>query len=202
VALLTWLSERVLVELTIHRLLTGLLKMPAGTDPGNFIVSGGELPEPMIEAEEPPPPLPTTRSLIKAYLDSQKNMLAESYRYSQAVHIGDLAKHLGSLVDGPYDQVKQNHLETFLRMRLAIRNAATVARELVTLIRFYNWASSQESLASHPFPARGLSAIKFGRDRDPFRTLEEIRRIIERGGLADKECGPCLGVPIPQSFGI
>ena len=34
------------VELTIHRILTGFLKVPAGVDPGDFIVSGGVLTEP------------------------------------------------------------------------------------------------------------------------------------------------------------
>jgi hypothetical protein len=55
-----------LVELTIHRLLTGQLERPGGVDPGDFIVSGGTL--------EQPPELgapiiyPTTSELIDRYL--------------------------------------------------------------------------------------------------------------------------------------
>ena len=126
------------VELTIHRILTGFLKVPAGVDAGDFIVSGGVLTEPAAECEEPPP-LPTTRSLMDEYLESQKNMLAESYQYSQKIHLGHLTKHLGDLVDAPCDQVTRQHVEKFLHARLAIRDSSTVARERVTLIQFYKW---------------------------------------------------------------
>jgi hypothetical protein len=43
-----------IVELTIHRLLTGQLQIPADVDPGVFIVSGGTWTHP-CEASEPPP---------------------------------------------------------------------------------------------------------------------------------------------------
>ena len=36
-------AARRTVEQTIHRVLTGLLTVPAGVDPGDFIVSGGTL---------------------------------------------------------------------------------------------------------------------------------------------------------------
>ena len=174
------------VELTIHRVLTGLLKVPAGVEAGNFIVSGGSLTEPAAKREEPAP-LPTTRSLMEAYLKSPENMLAESYHSSQKIHLGHLAKHLDGLTDVPCDQVRQQHLEQFLRVRLAIRDPSTVHRERVTLMQFYKWVCSQESLASYPSPASKLFTIKCGRDRDPFRTLEEIKQIIERGGLTEEE---------------
>lgn len=174
------------VELTVHRILTGFLKVPAGVDPGDFIVSGGVLSEPAAQRKELPP-LPTTRSLMDEYLESQKNMLAESYRYSQKIHLGHCTKYLGDLVDKPCDQVRQQHLEGFLRARLAIRDPATVARERVTIVQFYKWACSQESLSSYASPASKLFTVKCGRDRDPFRTLGEIQQIIERGGLTDEE---------------
>ncbi|MCU0704671.1 MAG: hypothetical protein MUF18_11905 [Fimbriiglobus sp.] len=34
-------------------------------------------------------------------------------------------------------------------------------------------------------PAAGLSPIRGGEDRPPFRTVAEIERILERGGLTD-----------------
>lgn len=174
------------VELTIHRLLTGMLKVPVGVDPGDFVVSGGTLTEPAVATEEPPP-LPTTRALIENYLADQKNMLAESYHYSQKIHLGHFTEHLSNLADAPCDQIKQQHLEKYLRGRLAIRDPSTVARERVTLIQFYKWVCSQESFSSYPSPALKLFTIKFGRDRDPFRTLDEIKQIIERGGLSEAE---------------
>lgn len=172
------------VELTIHRLLTGFLKLPVGIDTGDFIVSGGALTEPARRAEEPPP-LPTTRSLVAEYLDSQKNMLAESYRNSQKIHLGHFTKHLGDLVNAACNKVTRQHIEKFLYARLAIRDSNTVARERVTLIQFYKWVCSQESLSSYSSPASKLFTIKCGRDRDPFRTPDEIKQIIERGGMTE-----------------
>ena len=174
------------VEVTIHRLVTGTYKLASGVDPGDFIVSGGTLTE-QTTRYETPPPLPTTRSLIQDYLESQKNLLAKSYHYSQEIHLRHFTKYLGDLVDAPCDQIRQQHLERFLRGRLTIRDPSTVARERVTLIQFYKWVCAQESQASYSSPASKLFTIKFGRDRDPFRTLAEVRQIIERGGLMEEE---------------
>ena len=190
------------VELTIHRILTGYLKVPAGVDAGDFIVSGGVLTEAAAEREAPAP-LPTTRSLMDEYIESQKNMLAASYLYSQKIHLGHFTKHLGDLVDTSCDQVTRQHVEKFLYARLAIRDSNTVARERVSLVQFYKWVCAQEPLASYPSPAVKLFPIKCGTDRDPFRTLAEIKKIIERGGLTDEailDLWDCLYLN-PQEIG-
>ncbi len=44
------------VELTLHRLLTGLIQVPAGVDPGAFILSGGTLPQPRKAGKSLDPP--------------------------------------------------------------------------------------------------------------------------------------------------
>jgi hypothetical protein len=48
------------IELVVHALMTGLLQVPVGADPGDFIVSGGSL----KEAEAPRRRVSTLTALI------------------------------------------------------------------------------------------------------------------------------------------
>jgi hypothetical protein len=63
-------AARNLVELTIHRLRTGQVRVPEGVDPGDFIASCGtqEAP-PALPVELAPGPavLPSTRQLTEEY---------------------------------------------------------------------------------------------------------------------------------------
>ena len=171
------------VETTIHRLLIGLLQIPPEIDPGDFIVSGGTCTVPSTPIKKPD--LPSTRLLTANYLKAQEPVLAPSYQYSQGVHLRHLLRHLGSLADEPCDRVGRLELESFLHRRLTERDPGTVAKERVTLREFYKWLVNQEHLAVSP--AATLPTIKGGSDRPPFRTIGEIQRIINRGGLSDDE---------------
>jgi len=176
-------AARHVVELTLHRLLTGQARVPDGVDPGDFVVSGGTL----QHAAEPPPraALPSTRLLAQEYATSVKDLLAPSYHYSQAMHLRHLLRHLGALADAPCDRVAFRDLDGYLKKRLAERHANTAERERITLFQFYKWAVQQGYLPASP--ATGLAPIKGGADRPPFRTIAEVTRIIERGGLTEAE---------------
>src|SRR5262249_3149515 len=153
-----------------------------GVDPGDFVVSGGTL----LQAAEPPKAaLPSTRLLAQEYATSVKDLLAPSYHYSQAMHLRHLLRHLGALADAPCDRVAFRDLDGYLRRRVAERNATTAERERITLLQFYKWAVQQGYLPASP--AAGLAPIKGGEDRPPFRTIAEVTRIIERGGLTEEE---------------
>jgi len=179
-------AARNLVELTIHRLVTGQVTMPADVDPGDFIASGGTLLQPERPVEPTPQPvLPSTNRLIEEYKESQKNLLADSYHYSQAMHLRHLVRHLGKLAEAPCDQVGFRDLDGYLKARLTKRHPNTAERERITLLQFYKWVVAQGHLDSSP--AAGLTPIKGGVDRPSFRTTIEIRRIIERGGLTEEE---------------
>jgi integrase len=171
------------VEQTIHRLLTGLIALPTGVDVGDFILSGGTL----LKSIEPIETrnLPTTQLLIEEYVKSQQNVLADSYHYSQAMHLRHLGKHVGDAANAPCDRITYRDLDRFLKARLADRHPNTAARERITLMQFYKWAVSQGYLSVSP--AAALPPIKGGEDRPPFRTVAEIERIIERGGLSQEE---------------
>lgn len=172
------------IELTIHRLLTGLIQLPVEVDPGDFILSGGTLlrrPEPLSESVL----RPATRVLTDQYIDSQKHLLAPSYHASQAMHLRHLLRHLGDRADDPCDQVGFRDLDGYLKQRLGERHPNTAERERITLMQFYKWVVQQAYLTESP--AAGLAPIKGGEDRPPFRTIAEINRIIERGGLTEDE---------------
>jgi integrase len=177
-------AARCLIELTIHRLMTGQITLPANVDAGDFIVSGGTLTEPITKPQLAPKP-PSTKALMGQYEESQKNLLAESYHYSQVMHLRHLAKHLGNKVNAACDQIGFRELDGYLKARLAIRHANTAERERITLLQFYKWVVAQGYLVESP--AAKLAPIKGGVDRPPFRTLAEINRIINRGGVDSAE---------------
>ncbi|MCE9567783.1 MAG: tyrosine-type recombinase/integrase [Planctomycetes bacterium] len=194
-----------LIELTLHRLHTGQLQVPEAVDPGDFVVSGGMLLEPIQPAiaSEPAAPLPTTRELIDLYTASQKNLLAPSYHASQAMHLRHLLRHLGKRGDQPCDKIGFRDLDGFLQTRLAERHPNTAERERITLLQFYKWVVRQEHMEVSP--AAGLAPIKGGEDRPPFRTATEIERVLERGGLTDEErldAWECLYLSPPEIAGL
>lgn len=177
-------AARHLVELTLHRLLTGQTRVPEGVDAGDFVVSGGTLLQP-VEPPVPKAALPSTRQLADRYGTSVKDLLAPSYHASQTMHLRHLVRHLGGLADDPCDRVGFRELDGYLKKRLAERHANTAERERITLLQFYKWVVQQGHLAASP--AAGLERIKGGEDRPPFRTVAEIDRIAERGGLTGEE---------------
>lgn len=178
-------AARKLVEVTLHRLLTGQLVVPGGVDPGDFIVSGGTLqpPTPVV----PPPAFPTTRDVIEQYLDAKSVVDSPNYHSSQKTHLNHLKKFLGNAVDAPCDHVTQQVLENYLTGRLKIRDPETVARERVTLLQLYKWVASRQHIPPFPSPIVGLTKFKSEKDRPRFKTIAEIEAILARGGLTAEQ---------------
>lgn len=179
-------AARNLVELTLYRIKTGQVTVPSGIDLAGFILSGGALVHPVPAAEHTPEPeMPSTIKLIEEYKGSQKNLIASSYHDSQALHLRHLVKYLGDLAQASCDRVGFRNLDGYLKDRLTKRHANTAERERITLMQFYKWVVAQGYLPVSP--AATLAPIKGGVDRPPFRTIAEILRIIERGGLTEEE---------------
>ncbi|MSR55674.1 MAG: site-specific integrase [Gemmataceae bacterium] len=173
-----------IVEVAIHRLLTGQVVVPPGVEAGDFILSGGTLTEP----EEPrikAVPKPSTAQLTVDYLNSQKQLQAPSYHSSQALHIRHLLKFIGQKADQPCDRVCFRDLDRYLLSRLETRHPNTAERERITLMQLYRWAARQGHVESSP--AALLTRIKGGTERPPFRTIQEIERLLSRGGLTEAE---------------
>jgi integrase len=173
-----------LVEVALHRLLTGQARVPPGVDPGDFVVSGGTL-----EAPPAPPPrkvvLPSLEDLATQYETSQQHLLAPSYLYSQAMHLRHLKTFLGDRAKVPIDQIGFQDLDAYLQERLAQRHPGTAERERVSLRQFFQWVVRQGHLPASP--AAALAPIKAGFDRPPFRTIAEIDALLARGGLTEAE---------------
>jgi integrase len=169
-----------LVQHTIYRLTTGQLEVPPGVDPGDFIVSGGKLTSPP-PAPEPAPSTITLGGLIERYLESQFTKAQPSVS-TERTHLNNLKSVLGSLVDGPCNEITHGHLTTFLQQRRKQRAADTVKKERMTVRQLFAWACAQGLLIKNP--ASDLPKIKGGGDRKgKFRTITEIEAIVQRGEL-------------------
>lgn len=194
-----------LVELTLHRLHTGPARVPDRIDPGDFVVSGGTSLEPARPgpAAGIGPPLPSTRELVDRFAAAQEHLIAPSYHASQAMHLRHLLRHLGGRADEPCDRVRFRDLDGFIQARLAVRHPNTAERERITLLQFYKWVVAQGYLAASP--AAGLTPIKGGDDRPAFRTMAEIERLLDRGGLTDEErldLWDCVYLGPPEIAGL
>ena len=110
-----------LIELTVHRLHTGQCRVPEGVDPGDFIVSGGTLLQPITPPVKFATP-PSTRAMAEEYKTSQKDLLAPSYHYSQAMHLRHLLRHLGELADVPCGRIDFRELDRYIKVRLSQRH--------------------------------------------------------------------------------
>ena len=169
-----------LVERTVHNLLTGVLRVPAAVDPGDYILSGGTLREPRRAQRK----VPSLSDLIDEYLNSQVGK-ADSSVYTERMHLGNLKKKLTSKLNQAADHVEPRDLEQYLRERLKERAAETVKKERTTIVQLFKWAIRQGYLIQSP--AADLPKLKGDADRAPFRTIAEINEVLAREGLEDDE---------------
>jgi integrase len=169
------------VEQTIHRLLVGLLTVPDGVDPGDFIVSGGTLTA-SAERRTTRPAVPSLADLIAAYLQSQQNLVADSTHELLVIHLNNWCRHLKDKVSTPSDKICHRDLDRYLRERIAATSATTAAKERRTLQRMFRWAVDQDYLDTSP--ASNLTPIVGEAERPPFRTLAEVEDVLDRGGLS------------------
>src|SRR4051812_380815 len=138
------------VERAIHGLTTGMLQLPPGVDPGDFILSGGTI----KDAVRPRRRVPTMTALIEEYLGGQAHKAASSL-YTEGVHLRNLLKNLGSKADAPADRIVHRDLERFLQTRLKERTPSTVHKERDTITSLFKWAVAHGYLDASP--AAGLT---------------------------------------------
>ena len=168
------------VELAIHRLALGLIAVPAGVDPGDFVVSGGTLAAPTAD-RDPPAAAPTLAAAVAEYRGNLAH-LAETTRGTVGVHLGNLLKGLGAAGGRPVDAVTRRHLDDFLQARLRERTGDTVAKERATLLAFFGWCARRGYVAAAP--TDGMVAVKKGGNGSKFQALAQVEATLARGGLA------------------
>jgi integrase len=168
------------VERVLHGLATGLIQVPPGVDPGDFILSGGTLKDrPKTRRRSQP-----LTALIAEYLAGQGHK-ARSSVYTEGIHLRNLVRHLGARAEAPADRITHRDLEQFLQARLKVRTPATVHKERDTVGQFFRWLVAHGHLAASP--ASCLSPVKGEVDLPPFRTIAEIEAVLARGGLSEPE---------------
>ena len=161
------------VERAIHGLTTGLLQVPPGVDPGDFILSGGTLKQPVGRRIR----TLSLTALIDDYLAHQSHK-ASSTSYTEGVHLRNLKRKLGARADAPADRIAHRELESYLQARLRERKPSTVDKERTTIIGLFRWAVAHGHIETST--AVGLSPIQGEVDHPPFRTVDELVRIRPR----------------------
>ena len=168
------------IERAIHNLTTGVLQVPENIDAGDFIVSGGTL----RQAPRKRKVVPSLKAVIGDYLTAQYGK-ADSTVDTERTHLRHLERALPTLLDKAVDKVTRRHLEQHLQARAKLRAGETVSKERMTLIQLFRWCVRQEYLDASP--ADALPKPKGSVERDPFKTVAEVKLMIERGGLSEED---------------
>lgn len=187
------------VEETIMRLKRGWATLPAGSDPGTYIASGGVLAAKPTH-DEVAGPL-TLGNLCDRYLaDIPEGHKEKSTLGTEKTHMKHLRRLLGedravcsialADVQGYHNKrIKQNwHGES--------TKARTIRKELATLRYLWGWGLKHGHLPTPPsWAMKEIDFTKDGEEREPFRTMDEIRARIKRNGLSEgdqKRLWECL----------
>ena len=169
------------IENRIHDLYREKTQIPAGMDPGKFIVWG---PNAKVKTNNHSGNL-TFSGLVKSYLKAGEGFKAESTMITERIHLKNAAGCLGSAARKNVSLFRHRDLDAVLQARLKQVSATTVKKERQTIISLFDWAVKQDILESSP--AEHLPTIKAASDRPRFQTLKEIEAITKRGGLCDDE---------------
>lgn len=175
------------IEQTIRYLDDGVLKLPEGVDPGEFILSGGKLTAKPI-AVVPPKEL-TLKAMIDGY-DASVHSKEESTRRTERTHTKHLLRILGP--GTVVDRVEKKDIQTYVEKRAGETykrtgrktTKQTIQKELGTLSVIWKWAKEAGELKTEPL-TRNLRMPK-GVKKDQFRTWSECEREIEAEGLTGR----------------
>jgi integrase len=197
-------AERVCaqIEETLKDLKRGRLVMPADAEPGAFILSGGKL----TGKPTPPPKQLTVDDLLELYRENfPVAAKAKTTLLTEAIHRKHLVRVLGqkTLVN----TLTSSHIQKYVNQRAEevyrgrTTSPDTILKELGTLRVIWNWGIRQGHLtAPVPFMDRQLDFART-EEKPPFRTFEEIKQVVEWGGLKDDEVAAlweCLYLRLEQ----
>jgi hypothetical protein len=124
------------VEDALHWLTIGHLAVPAGIDPGDFVVSGGQLRDPRSK----PRAVPTLDAAVREYTTNLGH-LAVSNRATVRTRLSNLQRKLKGRASVPLDRIEKRELEAFVQARLKERSSTTVAKKRVTVMQFFGSVS-------------------------------------------------------------
>jgi integrase len=175
------------IEQTIRYLDDGVLTLPEGIDPGEFILSGGKLTARPV-AVAPPKEL-TLKTMFDGY-DTSIHSKEESTRRTERTHVKHLLRILRPQTI--VDRIEKKDVQAYVEKRAGETykrtgrktTKQTIQKELGTLSVVWKWAKDAGEVKTGP-PTRDLRFPK-GVKKDPFRTWLECEREIEAAGLAGR----------------
>lgn len=173
------------VEETIRLMERGRLDLPPDADPGVFILSDGKLNRKATTEQGR-----TVRNLVTLYQKSlPKDSKAPTTLKTEDTHVSHLLKHLraSKLAQTVTAADMQTYIERRLRDKYRDKpiRPDTVKKEVATFRLIWNWAVTQDYLTGSA-PTKGLKYPKT-EQKQPFKTQEEIEKIVKRGGLTEQE---------------
>jgi hypothetical protein len=172
-------------EDNLRLLRRGVLVLPPGADAGLFLLSDGKL-----DGKAATTAPRTIESLFTLY---QKEITPGSKeantRKCEDIHLAHLKKLLKPRT--PLAQVTTAVLQTYIDRRARDKCRArhikpqTIKKELATFLAIWNWGHKRE----HAPPPCSLAGLTFPRQgtKHKFRTYEEVKAIVDRGGLKEYE---------------
>ncbi|WP_165071929.1 tyrosine-type recombinase/integrase [Paludisphaera rhizosphaerae] len=169
---------------TLYRLESGTLEIPPGADVKSFVVAGGKI----VEAPKPIESI-TLERLRDEYSDARIGVESNT-RKTIRIHLNHVAKILGASTSlrtlGLVD------VERYAKLRLRKKrngkptSGYTTKKELRTLKLAWSWAA-ERGLAQPPDWEVGSISLPKDRGREPFRTFDQIAKILSRGGVSPEE---------------
>lgn len=175
------------IDETLRLIERGRLEVPIDVDPAEFILSDGKMTSPKQKVIDQRIRL---KDLIAAYEEGLPKGAKESSTLDgEGLHFKHLRRHFGAktivqsitLID-VQKYVEKRSQDDYRGKPISVD---TIKKELATFRMLWNWALAQERLQK-PSPTKGVKYPK--RDaKPPFMTLENLQRVIGRGGLSEDE---------------
>lgn len=172
-------------EENLRLLERGRLELPDDADLGLFLLSDGRLNE---------KPRPKAYLSLGAVFDLYEKTLTvgakeANTRKSEGIHLGHLRRLLGAST--PTTRVTTQAVQQYVDSRAAEKyrgrpiRPTTVRKELATFQTVWNWAHRRGHVPAAS-PAKGITFPK-EREKPPFRTYDQVKAIVDRGGLSKTE---------------
>ncbi len=163
----------------------GRLAIPDGADVGLFLLTDGKLDRRVSVAR-----VLTLGELIARYHATfTAGVKEKNTTKTERIHLAHIERVVGGKT--PVSQVTTATLQGYVDCRSRAErngrpiNPLTVKKELATFRYVWNWALRQQHVGVR-FPGTDLVFPK-AKSKPPFRTLAQIRAIVDRGGLTGPE---------------
>jgi integrase len=182
------------VEETLGLIRRGRIVVPEGANVGSFILSDGKLHQKPGQAP-PGAAAATIGDVIVAYegLLPAGAKRANSLR-TEATHLGHVGRILGAAT--PLEKVDLAAAQSYVKARLAETHgkrakrpilAYTAHKELKSFRHAWTWCHRMKMVPVRPEWELAELRIPKDREPEPFRTLAEIKAILDRGGVSPAE---------------